>query len=82
MAFDDVCRVRHATATESDVKFVANLVEVVVRGEVLVDEMEELFSNICFYFHVVWGLSQMIFLFLGFLRFGGVVECMGYAVQG
>ena len=24
----------------------------------------------------------MMFLFLGFMRFGEVVECMGYAVRG
>ena len=50
----------------------------------LVDEIEELFANICFDFNVVWGLNQVMFLFLAvsFLRFGGVVGCMGYAVQG
>ena len=57
MAFDDACRVRHAAVTEFDVKFVANLVEAVVRGEVLVDEIEELFANICFNFYVVLGIE-------------------------
>ena len=53
MVFDDACHVRHAAVTEFDVKFVANLVEAVVRGEVLVDEIEKRFADICFSFHVV-----------------------------
>ena len=57
MAFDNACHVRHAAVTKLDVKFVANLVEAVVRGEVLVDEIEELFANICFNFHVVWRIE-------------------------
>ena len=48
----------------------------------LVDEIEEVFGNICFNFHVAWGLNQVMFSFLGFLRFGEVVECMEYGVQG
>ena len=57
MAFDDACRVRHATVTEFEVKFVVKLVEATVRREVLVDEIEELFANICFNFHVIWGIE-------------------------
>ena len=57
MAFDDACHVRHATVAEFDVKFVANFVESVVWREVLVDEIEELFANICFDFNVVWGIG-------------------------
>ena len=84
MAFDDACHVRHVAVAEFDVKFVANFVEAVVWGEVLVGEIEELFANICFDFHVVWRIepgdvSLSVFCFL---RFGGVVGCMGYAVQG
>ena len=56
MAFDDACHVRHAAVAEFDVKFVANFVEAVVWGEVLVDEIE-LFANICFDFNVVWGIE-------------------------
>ena len=40
MVFDAACHVRLAAVTEFDVKFVANLVEAVVRGEVLVDEIK------------------------------------------
>ena len=68
MVFDDACHVRHATVTEFDLKFVANLVEAVVRGEVLVDEIEELFADICFASMLYGGLNQVMFLFLGFLR--------------
>ena len=57
MAFDDTYHVWHAALTEFDVKFVANLVEAVVREEVLVDEIEELFANFCFNFHVVCGIQ-------------------------
>ena len=57
MAFDDACHVRHAAVTEFDIKFVTNLVEAVVQGAVLVDEIEELFANIWFNFHVVWGIE-------------------------
>ena len=35
----------------------ANLVEAVVWGKVLVDEIEEFFADICFNFHVVWGIE-------------------------
>ena len=52
-AFDDACHVRHATVTELDVKFVANLVESVVRGKVFVNNIEGLFADIRFNFHVV-----------------------------
>ena len=57
MAFDDACHVRHAAVTEFDVKFVAKFVEAVVWGEGLVDEIEELFTNTCFDFNVVWGIE-------------------------
>ena len=57
MAFDDACHVRHATVTEFDIKFVSNFVEAVARRKVLVNEIEELFSDICFNFHVVWGIE-------------------------
>ena len=57
MASDDACHVWHAAVVEFDVKFVANFVEAVVWGEVLVDEIEELFANICFDLNVVWGIE-------------------------
>ena len=57
MAFDDACHFRHAAVAKYDVKFVANFVEAVVWGGVLVDEIEELFANICFDFNVVWGIK-------------------------
>ncbi len=84
MAFDDACHVRHAAVAEFDVKFVANFVEAVVCGEVLIDEIEELFANICFDFNVVWGIEpgDVSLSCFCFLRFGGVAGCMGYAVQG
>ena len=52
MPFDDACHVRHAAVAEFHVEFVANFVEAIVWGEVLVDEVEELFANICFDFNV------------------------------
>ena len=84
MAFDDACHVRHAAVTEFDVKFVAKFVEAVVWGEGLVDEIEELLPILVLTSMSYGELNQVMFLFLVlcFLRFGGVVGCMGYAVQG
>ena len=81
MAFDDVCHIQHETITEIEVKFVANFVEPVVQGKGCANKIEELFANIYFNFHVIRRLNQVMFLFLGFLRFGEVIECMGYALH-
>ena len=57
MAFDDAYHVRHATVTEFDNEFVANLVESDVWGKVFVNKIEELFADICFNFNVVWRIE-------------------------
>ena len=66
MAFDDACHVRHATVTELDIRFVANLMELAVPGKVLV-KIEEFFADICFNFHVVWEIEPGNASFLWFL---------------
>ena len=67
MAFGDACPVRHAMVTEFDVDFVTNLVEAVVREELPVDEIEELYADICFSFHGVWGIEPGHISFSRFL---------------
>ena len=53
MAFGNACLFRHAIITDFDVEFIANLVEAVVRREVLVDETKELLADVGFNFHIV-----------------------------
>ena len=66
MAFDDACHARHATVTKFSLKFVADLVEVIVRGKVLVNQIEEPFANFVLTSMLCRELNQVMFLFFGF----------------
>ena len=50
MAFDDTWHVWHATVSEFDIEFIANLVEPVASGKAFVNTVEELFAVIRFNF--------------------------------
>ena len=52
------------------------------RLALFINNIEELFANICSNFHVVCRIESGDVCFLGFLQFGEVVECMGYAMHG
>ena len=77
VAFDDTWHVWHATVSEFDIEFIANLVEPVASGKAFVNTVEELFAVIRFNFnvyvvHVVRGIKPgsmfMLFMLYGVLN--------------
>ena len=74
VAFDDTWHVWHATVSEFDIEFIANLVEPVASGKAFVNTVEELFAVIRFNFdvYVVRGIKPgsmfMLFMLHGVLN--------------
>ena len=83
MVLDHACHLRHATVTELDIEFVANLVEPDVWGKVFFIRKKNFLPIFVITFMLYGGgLNQVMLLFLGFLRFGEVVECIENVMHG
>ena len=57
VCFDNLCHISHTAIADFDIVSVEYLVELVVFSEMLVNQLEEMFSNFSFYVFTEWWVE-------------------------